>query len=369
MLSDLISQHRAELITRCQARVAERMAPRPTAFELTHGIPLFLEQLADLLRSRQAGAGDVQTTAATHGAALLRSGFTIAQVVHDYGDVCQTITELAIERGDPISTEEFQALNLCLDSAIAAAVTEFGRLRERVVEAERGERATKDLGFLAHELRNSLATATLAFDALRSGNVGIRGSIGAVLERTLATLRGLVDGSLAAVRLDAGIQSRDRVSLSDFLQEVEISATMEAKGRGHQLTVDTGDIDAQRAMVEVDRQIFASILGNVIGNALKYTRPRSHVVLRALATTDRVRLEVEDQCGGLPPGKAELLFRPFTQAGDDHSGLGLGLAICRRGIAALGGTIDVRNMPGEGCVFIVELPRAPGELSRALRSV
>ena len=62
-----------------------------------------------------------------HGHELLLQGFTVSQVVHDYGDVCQAITELAVEMNAPISTDDFRMLNKCLDDAIAGAVTEFGR--------------------------------------------------------------------------------------------------------------------------------------------------------------------------------------------------------------------------------------------------
>jgi signal transduction histidine kinase len=71
-----------------------------------------------------------------------------------------------------------------------------------------------------------------------------------------------------------------------------------------------------------------------------------------------LQFEIEDQCGGLPPGKAETLFNPFEQRSADRSGLGLGLAICMRGTLAVGGTLRVRDLPGRGCVFMVELPLA-----------
>src|SRR5687767_7881668 len=136
MLSDFVTTNRSEIIARCRARVAGRMAPRPTEFELEHGLPLFLDQLAATLSSklgirgptgevisdvqspRSIGDQAVSDSATKHGGDLLRIGFTVAQVVNDYGDACQAITELAIERKATIKTEEFQALNLCLDDAI-----------------------------------------------------------------------------------------------------------------------------------------------------------------------------------------------------------------------------------------------------------
>ncbi|HEU4537571.1 MAG TPA: hypothetical protein VFS00_25805, partial [Polyangiaceae bacterium] len=203
MLSDFLTRHRAELVARCRARVAKRTAPRPTELELEHGVPLFLNQLAESLRLKLCSGGPMDESAAEHGGELLRHGFTVAQVVHDYGDVCQAITELALERRVPIPTEDFRALNHCLDNAIAAAVTEYGRQRELDLAALSERHETERMGALAHELRNMLNNATLAFEALREGGVGVQGSTGAVLSRSLLRLRDLVDRSLAEVRLSA----------------------------------------------------------------------------------------------------------------------------------------------------------------------
>jgi signal transduction histidine kinase len=81
------------------------------------------------------------------------------------------------------------------------------------------------------------------------------------------------------------------------------------------------------------------------------------VRLTTRVVDERVLIDVEDECGGLPPGKAEDLFRPFEQRGADRSGLGLGLAICLRRVEANGGRLRVRDVPGRGCVVTVELPK------------
>jgi signal transduction histidine kinase len=74
-------------------------------------------------------------------------------------------------------------------------------------------------------------------------------------------------------------------------------------------------------------------------------------------TPDRVLIDVADECGGLPPGEVDAMFRPFEQRGKDRTGLGLGLTISRRSIEAEGGLLRVRDVPGVGCVFTVDLPR------------
>jgi signal transduction histidine kinase len=355
VLREFVAGHRDEIIATCRARVGRRMAPRPTALELEHGIPLFLQELEHVLASELGDRAGAETAAIRHGGDLLRGGFTIAQVVHDYGDVCQTITELAIASSAPISTEEFRVLNDCLDSSIADAVTEYARLRELDVVAEDVRRANQHLGFIAHELRNMLASATLAFDVLRTGSVGIQGSTGAVLEQSLSGLRDLVDRSLTEVRLTAGLVRHDRVAVAQFVEDIEVSAMLGAKAR--KLRFSATEVDAALVMA-TDRQILWSIVSNLLQNAFKYTRPHTHVRLHVRITPDRIAFEIEDQCGGIPPGVSEHLFELHHQAGDDRSGLGLGLAICVRGATALGGAIQVRNQ-NDGCVFIVDLPRAP----------
>jgi len=212
VLHEFLTLYRDEIIARTRVKVALRNAPRPTAAELEHGVPLFLAQLTDTLRHEQETperptSGEMAQSALRHGGELRQAGFTVAQVVHDYGDVCQAVTELAIERRISISADEFRTLNRCLDEAIAQAVTEHSRLRELSVS----DRGTERLGFFAHELRNLLANAMMAFEVLKSGKVGVGGSTGMLLGRNLVGLRDLIDRSLVAVRLEAGIQRRERL--------------------------------------------------------------------------------------------------------------------------------------------------------------
>jgi len=275
----------------------------------------------------------------------------VAQVVHDYGDICQVITELAVQLGAQISNEDFRTLNLCLDVAIAESVTEFARQREQAI----GSRGVEQLGFLAHELRNFLNTATLAFDAVSSGRVGIGGSTGTVLGKSLERMRDLVDRSLAEVRLDAGPPRRERILVANLLEEIEITAAMQARSRDVQLSIEPVQLGLA---VDGDSQILASIIGNLIQNACKFTPPHGQVAVSAHTSADRVSIDVADQCGGLPPGRAEELFRPYEQRGTDRSGLGLGLAISLKGARAIGGDIRVRDLPGMGCIFTVDLLRS-----------
>ena len=364
MFHEFLTLHRDEILARTRAKVALRQAPRATAAELEHGVPLFLSQLTETLRrERETPArpsGEMAQSALRHGGELRQAGFTVAQVVHDYGDVCQAVTELAIESDFAISADEFRTLNRCLDEAIAQAVTEHARLQELALS----DRGTERLGFFAHELRNVLGPAMLAFDVLKSGKVGVGGSTGTVLGRNLVALRDLIDRSLAAVRLEAGLQRRERVPLTELLEEIRLAAPMEATVRGLHLTFTP--MKAAGA-IDVDRPLIAAALANLLQNAFKFSRPNGHVVVRTDTTTaaGRVLIDVEDECGGLPEGKAEDLFLPFEQRSANRTGLGLGLAIARQSVETNGGVIRARSLPGKGCIFTVDLPLIPGESATA----
>ena len=366
MLHEFLAENRDELVKRCRARVARRPAPSPTNTELEHGIPLFLDQLIGLLRkelgilneSTSRSEDALADTAEKHGNEFFRKGFTVEQVVHDYGDLCQSITGLAAETKVPITVNEFRTLNLCLDNAIAEAVTSYGHARDRNISAVGTQEMNERLGSLAHELRNLLNSAILAFDVIKSGNVSVKGATGSVLDRSLLALRDVIDRSLAEVRLGAGLDAhREAINVCDFLEELQVGASMDAKVREVQFQVSTID---RTLTVDADRQMLASAISNLLQNAFKFTRRNGTVTLTARAASGRVRIAIEDECGGLPAGKAEELFRPFEQKGSNRTGLGLGLSISRRAVQANAGTLTVRNLAGKGCVFTIDLPLSGG---------
>lgn len=373
MLHDFLTTNRDELIARCRAKVAQRARSGSSARELEHGITVFLEQLiktllveqtAQPMKSRKvsgpSGGGrpalsEMGEAAAEHGRELLLHGYTVEEVVHDYGDLCQAITDLAYEKTIEIKVDEFRTLNRCLDNAIATAVTEFGYQRDFAVADEQADALNVRLGFFAHELRNHLSTATLALAVIKAGNVGLSGATGAVLDRSLVGLRNLIDRSLAEVRMSAGLPVQHELfSLAEFIAEVKLAGLLEAQVKDCVLFVS--DVDPRLAL-DADRDLLFSAVGNLLQNAFKFTRPGSEVTLNAYSAADRILIDVEDNCGGLPPGAAERMFRPFAQGGGDRSGLGLGLSISRRSVEANGGILGVRDVPGCGCVFTIDLPR------------
>ena len=95
----------------------------------------------------------------------------------------------------------------------------------------------------------------------------------------------------------------------------------------------------------------------MLNNALKFTNANTKVHLHAYEHSDRALIEVRDHCGGLPPGSVERMFSPFSQHGNDKTGLGLGLSIAKENVTAAGGTLSAKDLPGIGCIFTISLPR------------
>jgi signal transduction histidine kinase len=247
-------------------------------------------------------------------------------------------------------------LNRCLDDAIAGAVTEYGRERNQSGIDGESARGSERLGYFAHELRNLMHTALMAFEVLRTGNVGVAGSTGTVLHRSLTASHTLITRSLAEVRLTQGVQNREEFLVSGFIDDIAQAATLEANARRVRLIVMPVE---DGVAIKADRQILAAVVGNLLQNALKFTRPQTTVTLRVGAGAERVLIEIQDECGGLPSGNVNELFRPFEQRSADRTGVGLGLAFSRWGAEANDGRIYARNLPDRGCVFTVDLPRFP----------
>jgi signal transduction histidine kinase len=209
------------------------------------------------------------------------------------------------------------------------------------------------MGHVTHEIRNIVNTAILAFDVVKRGTVGVNGNTGAVLGRSLTGLRDLVESTLSDIRTAASHQRPELFSVMDFLSDIAVAAALQAEYNGLHFTSEPISPDLA---VNVDRQLLASAVTNLLSNAFKYTPRGGRVTLRARATDGRVAIEVEDECGGLPEGKGDV-FTPFGERrAKTRTGLGLGLSIARRAVRAQGGDIEVHNRPGTGCTFVIQVP-------------
>lgn len=242
-LHEFLRTNRENLISRCRLKVSQRSSPPSTAIEM-YGVPLILEQLSDALVHEEAsptphadcvfgypldtaGAAEARRTAALHGTELFRLGYSVEEVVHDYGDLCQAITELAKEVDAPVTIDEFHTFNRLLDSSIASAVSAYACLEHSLIEAVHDR-----MGALAEEQRMLIVAALKAFDVLKTGNVGVLGATGALLEDSLLKLRDQIDRSLPEIRAASGVLTSPE--LAGRLDE----QTARSEGRSFDLFTD-----------------------------------------------------------------------------------------------------------------------------------
>jgi hypothetical protein len=355
-LHDVLVVKRDEVLRRWKTQVQGTLAPEamPT-LEIIDHVPEFLDEILAALRA-DAGLLSVpppskrSKIAATHGAQRLRLGFSLDAVVREYGALRHAIVGAASDEGAELSLRELEVLVDCIVNGVASAVTEYTQRRD----AELVRQANEHFAFIAHELRNPLSSATVALELLKNaGTLATDSRSVRALENGLRRSSELIEQTLRIARVASGVELRRRsTTLKAIFEDVELGARAEAEARGVELRIAIDSDDE----VHLDERLLRSALGNLLRNAVKYTSSGGLVEVRARAGDGRVLIEVQDACGGLEPGKVEEAFAPFVRLDTKQSGFGLGLAIAKQAIDAHGGTIRVQNLPGSGCIFVLELP-------------
>jgi len=307
-------------------------------------------EIAQALRDREGPDGS--RVAAEHGEQRLGLGFSLDGVVREYGALRDAI--LAVAKTERVSVREWEhdVLFDCTITGIAAAVSEYQRQRD----AELQRHMNEHFAFIAHELRNPLGSALAALSMLERKQVlDMSERFAQVLHRGLTRMHELIDSTLRTAQLATAIQlQREPTRLAALLEDMEMSAAASAEERHVSLTFET----AEDVTLDVDQRLVRSALTNLVRNAVKFSHAGGAVVVRARSTDEHVVIEVEDSCGGLPPGMVQQAFAPFAQLGSDRSGFGLGLAIAKQAADAHQGVIRVQDLPGKGCIFALELPIA-----------
>jgi signal transduction histidine kinase len=276
-------------------------------------------------------------------------GFDLAGVLREYQILSECILDEAEAAGGHFSVRTLRRVQALLEAGRIEAGSAY--IERRDMEMTRAH--SQHVAFVAHELRSPLMSAFLAVAALRkSGRVEDEWALG-MLSRNLNALRELIDQVLTADRLAGQISAdREAFDLSSLLQQLAAEARLAAQQSQVEIVLQA----PQALVVTGDPRLLRSAIGNVLGNAVKFTHEGGTITVRAHRNEGTTTAEVEDACGGLPAGNAAQLFEPFVQRGEDRSGFGLGLAIVKQALEAHGGRVSVRNLPGTGCVFCLELP-------------
>jgi signal transduction histidine kinase len=356
---EVLAERAEEVMLRWKAIVRGTLAPESMpVVELVDHLPRFLDEVIGALREDRGLTEAYRKpwpsqSAAEHGEQRLRLGFSLDSVVREYGALRDAVVDTARDAGVEVTFRDLQTIFDAIIDGIAHAVSEYSRQRD----AELFRQHNEHVAFMAHELRNPLGSARLAVSLLkRTGQLPAEARGAAALERGLQRMQEGIDHSLSVARSASGIAlRRERVSLRALLEDAEMGALIEADDKG--ITVRLGV--EQDVEIDVDVRLIGSAVGNLVRNAVKYSCAGGAVEIRGSVVAGRISVEVEDCCGGLPPGKVEEAFAPFVRLDSHESGFGLGLAIAKQAVDAHGGTIRVQNLPGKGCIFVLELPAAP----------
>jgi signal transduction histidine kinase len=348
-LRELLASRRARILKRWIKRMqGEHARSRLSRLELWDDLQKSLDQLSTALSAanRQSAASTSpceSPVSVGHEAQRPGVGLDIEEVVRKYGILADILLDELAATRSTLDTGEWQLVLQCITETLA------GHARQHDEELHR--QTSRQVALIAHELRNSLSTVGSAIATLRLAPTD--GRLHGVLDRSLRRLGELVDDVLTADRLESRVDlHRKRLDLATLLRE----AVEEARAAGETRKVKIElDVDASLE-VETDPRLLFSTIGNVLSNAVKFSQAGARVRVRARREGSLMVVAVEDECGGLPAGNIEELFEPFVRRGEDGNGLGLGLAIVRRALSALGGRVSVRNRPGHGCTFLITLP-------------
>jgi PAS domain S-box-containing protein len=258
-------------------------------------------------------------------------------------------------------------------SGIGQDVTERRRAEEALWKAREAEQASEAksefLSRMSHELRTPL-NAILGFAQLLemdSLNPEQRESVTHILRGGRHLLQ-LINEVLDIARIESGRLSisLEPVPLGDVVQEtVDLITPMTAETQVH-LHADAAGLAGRHILA--DRQRIKQVLLNLLSNAVKYNHQGGTVTLTCAETPEgRLRIRVSDTGPGIPPDKMDRLFIPFDRLGAEQTGIqgtGLGLALSKRLVEAMGGTIGVTSTVGHGSTFWVEVPLTESPVER-----
>ena len=357
-LSSLLAERRTEILERWTQRIGREHTEKDlTRGELWDHLPLFFDEVLAALRAEEMPQADEETASTAHGTQRLRVGFDLAEVVREYEILTECILDEVEAVGGAISTRAFRRVQGLLNAGRADAVTAYVERRDTDIAREHSQH----IAFVAHELRSPLMAAFMAATTLQKKSRPEDEHACKMLVRNLMSVRELIDQVLIADRLAGHVQlTRETLDLKTLLEEVVADATLAAERNQVELVVVAPDT----LPFNGDRRLLRSAISNILTNAVKFTHEGRAITVNAKHSDSRITIEVEDGCGGLPEGNTADLFEPFVQKGDNRTGFGLGLAIVKQAVEAHGGRAHVRNLPGHGCVFSIELPDSTGPKER-----
>lgn len=355
MLYEFMSENREWLLERCK-KYREARTQVSSDNRTDEAIATFLDQLIASLKIEQGNANvhatedisgsnigvpthfDIGTAATQHGKSMERLGFSVNDVVHSYGDLCHAVVERAIEQGKSFTVPEFRMLNRCLDNAVASAVTEFSYHHEVGLANSYSTDESQRLGAVANELRNQLGTATLAVAAIKTRELTLGGTTGAILERSLQSLSRLVEDMLQyAENKDASSDLLDVFPLQEFMEKLLHTIGPAAASLALKLTLSA--VEPSLAL-KGGRDWLQAALAGLLQAAFEFSRPGEEIHMHAYSSGKRIRIDIV--CPTAPENS--LAQHPA-------------LAVARQMVAGIHGKLELRDGQSPPFTLSVSLPR------------
>jgi signal transduction histidine kinase len=246
-------------------------------------------------------------------------------------------------------------LGICV--AMCALIQSLHLARGREEDAKRAREHV--LAIVAHDLRNPLSSIKLACTAAErvsanSGSEALRRSIGTI-QRAAGRMDRLIGDLVDSTRIEQGkllTDLRDQALGPLFLEAVEMFTPL---AREKEIAFEAPAPPPDLA-VRADRDRLLQVLGNLLGNALRFTPEGGRIALRVERRDRDVYFEIADTGPGVRPADRSRIFERYGKS--ERGGTGLGLFIARSIVRAHGGEIDVRSEPGAGATFFFTVPRA-----------
>lgn len=333
--------------------------------------------LASLTVSGQLDLPDVvveQLRRAFHldGVAVLAPGDEPMQVLASAGDAPHRPSDaddvqplssgfVVVTRGPALGADDHRVMRAFLGQLSRAL--EQQRLREIAAEAEALARAdelrTAMLRAVSHDLRSPLASIKASVSSMRQPDVEwpteARDDFLASIEDETDRLTSIVTNLLDLSRLEAGVLRP--VLRSTSMEEIVPAALHAVGAAGDRVVIE---LPPDLPEVQTDPALLDRVMANLVGNALRWSPPGRRVRVQAHRTGSDVQVHVIDHGPGIPAAQRAVVVQPFHRLDDSGAsgGLGLGLAIADRFVAAVGGSLELRDTPGGGLTAVVILPVA-----------
>lgn len=349
-VTEVLELRRPEIIARFVARAREVGAASSLADEeIVDQLREYLDELAARAGAEPLPAGS-PTAAAIHGEHRFLHGYDLVALIREYGALGEVLWEVLVDE-ERVPLDQVRGILAMLHEAIAESSARYVKLRD----AELRQQTSRHVAFLAHELRNPISSALMAAMMLGTRVDSRSARTCDAIVRGIRKASQLIDDALVTVRLrELGRMSCQPLDLAQLARAIAEESAGEAEAKRIRIVV------RGEATIEADPKALRSALSNLVRNAVKFSHADGEVDVRVRTAEGRAVIEVEDECGGLPDGAEMKLFDPYVQAGADRSGFGLGLAIAKQAAEAHEGQLRVHDLPGKGCVFVLDLPaRAP----------